>query len=72
MPGATQYNNVGVKNYVSGKQGIEATYITLVNGHYNGIVQGLRAGIPAKRIVTENAVEFNTWGTGTICILRSL
>lgn len=72
MAGATDYNSVGVKNYRTGKDGIEATYLTLVNGHYNGIVEGLRHATPPKILVQENKDEFNTWGTGTSCILRSL
>lgn len=71
-PGATQYNPDGVKNYPSGKVGIQATYLTLVNGHYNGIVGGMRARVAAKTIVTKYADEFDTWGTGTTCILREL
>lgn len=71
-PGATDYNSVGVKNYPTGPDGIQATYLTLVNGHYPGIVGGLRAGVAPKTIVTKYASEFNTWGTGTECILRSL
>jgi hypothetical protein len=71
-PGATNYNSVGVKNYPTGKAGIQATYTTLVNGHYNGIVGGLKKGTPARTIVGVNQKEFDTWGTGTTCILRSL
>lgn len=71
-PGATDYNSAGVKNYPSGPDGIQATYLTLVNGHYNGIVGGLRASVNPKTIVTKYASEFDTWGTGTGCILRAL
>lgn len=71
-PGATDYNSVGVKNYPSGSDGIQATYLTLVNGHYNGIVGGLRGRVAAKTIVEKYGSEFDTWGTGTECILRSL
>jgi hypothetical protein len=65
MPGATDYNSVGVKNYTSGAQGISATYLTLVNGHYDGIVHDMRGGsLSALEIVQRNAAEFDTWGTG--------
>ena len=69
-PGATDYNDVGVKNYPNGKDGIHATYLTLVNGHYPGIVGGLRAGTAPKIILSKYGEEFNTWGTGTICLKK--
>lgn len=71
--GATDYNSAGVKNYPSGADGIAATYLTLVNGHYIGIVNSLRAGrMTAQRIVERNAAEFDTWGTGSNLILEVL
>lgn len=42
--GASDYNSVGVKNYVSEAQGIEATAATLLNGDYNDVVAALRSG----------------------------
>lgn len=74
-PGSTDYNSVGVKNYPSGAAGIAATAATLVNGHYNGIVADLRRRKDhktARQIVTDNAAEFDTWGTGSANILRLL
>ena len=72
-PGATTYNSAGVKNYPSGTAGLAATAATLLNGHYDGIVAALRGGkLPAEQIVSENAAEFDTWGTGSALILRVL
>lgn len=64
-PGATPYNSVGVRNYPSAPAGIAATAATLVNGHYSGIVDDLRAGrYTAEQIVERHPAEFDTWGTG--------
>ena len=72
-PGATDYNSVHVKNYPSGSAGIAATYVTLVNGHYNGIVADLRVGKKsAVQIVESRRAEFETWGTNPDTILRVL
>jgi hypothetical protein len=75
-PGATPYNNVGsghVWNYPSGAAGIAATATTFANGHYNGIVADLRSGQwTARQIVTRNAAEYDTWGTGATRILELL
>lgn len=72
-PGATDYNSVGVKNYPTGADGIAATYLTLSNGHYNGIVRDMRVKrLTAKQIVERNASEFDVWGTGSKLILEVL
>lgn len=41
MPGATDFNSVGVKNYTSYAQGIQATQLTLQNGRYGFLSQAL-------------------------------
>lgn len=67
MPGATNFNSVGVKNYVSAQQGIEATIKTLKGkGHgYEKILKALRANAPATEIV--KAIGESDWGTsGTL------
>ena len=72
-PGATDYNTVGVKNYVSAADGIAATAKTLTNGHYDGLIADLRKGdLSAVDMVERNASEFNTWGTGAALILSVL
>lgn len=71
-PGATDYNDAGVKNYPTGADGIEATYLTLTNGHYNGIVRDMRTHLSARQMVERNASEFDVWGTGSKLILEVL
>lgn len=63
MPGATNYNSVGVKNYVSGLQGVEATVKTLQeSGHgYGKVLELMRKNAPATAIV--NAWGDSDWGT---------
>lgn len=59
MPGATDYNSVGVKNFVSYEQGVQATVITLENGYYPRTLYGLLTNAP---VVDDG--EMGTWGTG--------
>lgn len=72
-PHATIYNSAGVRNYRTGADGIQATAVTLLNGHYPGIVHDLRDGTrTARAIVQAHAAEFDTWGTGAQHILGLL
>lgn len=64
MPGATNYNEVGVKNYRSLEDGFIATIKTLRNGRYNCIIDGLRKDIGADRI--SKCESLKTWGTGDL------
>ena len=64
MPGATNFNSVGVKNYRSMEDGLVATIKTLKNGRYDCIVKGLRGDIGASKIASCRSLE--TWGTGTL------
>lgn len=41
MPGATNFNSVGVKNYTSYSQGIQATQLTIQNGLYGHLSEAL-------------------------------
>lgn len=41
MPGATDFNSVGVKNYTSYAQGIQANQLTVQNGRYGFLSQAL-------------------------------
>jgi len=73
--GASVYNSAGVKNYPTATAGIQATARTLENGHYPGILADLRRRKQhktARQIVSDNAAEFDTWGTGAHNILRLL
>ena len=66
MPGATNFNSVGVKNYKNQEDGLEATYKTLTNGRYGCIVNGLKNNIGAKNISTKCMNELKVWGTGDL------
>jgi hypothetical protein len=66
MPGASFFNQVGVKNYVSFAQGIEASRNTLLGGTdslgYALVVSALRACAPAT--VTASAIRDSAWCRG--------
>jgi len=72
MPGSTDYNGVGVKNYQSFEQGVEATARTLNYGADRGIY-GYK---PIRRRLRHNAwakwtllaVERSIWGTGGLAL----
>jgi len=66
MAGSTNYNSVGVKNYPSEKDGIDATVKTLKNGYYPCILDGLRRDIGAKNISKNCLANLKTWGTGDL------
>lgn len=60
--GSTNYNHVGVKNYKTEKDGVDATVKTLLNGRYNDIVESLRSDNPPE--VTAASDSLSVWGTG--------
>lgn len=65
--GATNYNSVGVKNYISEQQGIEATVSTLLdNRHhrYDAILSALKTD--SDPMVTAEALVLSPWGTGEL------
>jgi hypothetical protein len=65
-PGATNYNSVGVKNYVSSASGTLATVTTLENGRYPDILAALRSGKPfAYGNKGAVASQLQTWGSFT-------
>jgi hypothetical protein len=72
MPGATNFNSVGVKNYVDLEQGVEATAKTLNYGAdrdiygYKPIRRRLRKNAWARN--TLQAVEDSIWGTGGLAL----
>lgn len=72
MPGSTDYNGVGVKNYRSFGQGVEATARTLNYGAdrnvygYKSIRRRLRRNAWAKWTLL--AVERSIWGTGGLAL----
>jgi len=44
MPGATNYNSVGVKNYTSATEGVAGTVATLLGSGYSDVVSAFRSG----------------------------
>lgn len=73
MPGATDFNSVGVKNYRLFEDGVAATAATLNYGArkllygYHEIRLGLLSNAPAWK--TLRAVEVSEWGTGGLALL---
>ena len=65
MSGATDFNSVGVKNYTSWEQGLNATVKTLENGYYTDILNALSIGGTGDFGVT---VGESPWGTETFAV----
>ena len=64
MPGASAFNSVAVRNYVSEEQGIKGNVVTLLNGFYPLLLNSLRAGTySASQIAENNFDNISTWGT---------
>lgn len=61
MPGATDFNSVGVKNYPSAAEGVAATVTTLHNGQYGDILLYLRSG---RGFVGLTLNGLSTWSGG--------
>lgn len=65
MEGATNYNKIGVKNYRTSEDGIQATCKTLINGRnkygYNKIIDGLKNDVGLSKL--SDAVVSSKWGT---------
>lgn len=65
MEGATNYNKIGVKNYKTPEDGIQATCKTLTNGRnkygYDKIIDGLKNDVGLSKL--SDAVVSSKWGT---------
>ena len=65
MEGATNYNKIGVKNYRTPEDGIQATCKTLTNGRnkygYDKIIDGLKNDVGLSKL--SDAVVSSKWGT---------
>jgi hypothetical protein len=44
----SNYNKIGVQNYFTKDNGVNATYLTMTNGKYPNIIKALKKGIPNK------------------------
>ena len=64
MQGASNYNSVGVRNYLTPQQGIKATIDTLNGpiGNYGPILAALKAG--NNPMAVAQAIAGSQWGTG--------
>ena len=73
LPGSTDYNTTGVKNFPKPVWGVCATALTLTNGYYPGILGSLQGGkLTAEQIVENNKGEFQIWGTNPQTVLAYL
>ncbi len=60
--GETKFNSVGVKNYATYQNGIDANVHALTNGRYTNILAALQAGNSATAVA--QAIQSSPWGTG--------
>ena len=69
--GETRFNSVGVKNYATYQDGIDANAHALMNGRYTNILDALRAGNSATAVA--QAIADSPWGThgGVLRVLAS-
>lgn len=63
-PGASAYNSVGVRNFTSPGQGIQALSKTITNGHYDRLLGMLRSGKASAAQMASDIQDLKTWGTG--------
>jgi hypothetical protein len=61
--GETTFNSVGVKNYASYQDGLDANVQVINNGLYTNILTALQQGTSAQAVA--QAVASSPWGTGT-------
>jgi hypothetical protein len=69
--GETRFNSVGVKNYATYDDGINANVRAITNGLYGNVLDALRAGNSAERV--GQAIADSPWGThgGVLRVLHS-
>ena len=69
--GETRFNGVGVKNYASYQDGIDANVHAIMNGRYTNVLDALRAGNSAQAVA--QAIANSPWGThgGVLRVLAS-
>jgi len=59
--GETRFNSVGVKNYATYQDGIDANVHAITNGRYTNVLDALRAGNDATAVA--RAIASSPWGT---------
>ena len=60
--GETRFNSVGVKNYASYQDGLDANVQVINNGLYTNILAALQQGTSAQAVA--EAIANSPWGTG--------
>jgi hypothetical protein len=63
-PGASNFNSVGVKNFVSYEQGVDTTVGAITNGLYDDVIAALRRGNDAYAVA--DAIAASPWGSGAL------
>jgi outer membrane protein assembly factor BamD len=56
----------GVRNYMSSRDGIDATVKTIKNGRYQNIIDALKSGDSAEKAA--QALKSSPWGTGQLAL----
>lgn len=56
----------GVRNYMSSRDGIDATVKTIKNGRYQNIIDALKSGDSAEK--SAQALKSSPWGTGQLAL----
>lgn len=64
--GATKFNSVGVKNYLSYEDGLAANARAITNGRYENILAALRRGTSAMEVA--EAINSSPWGSGDLVV----
>jgi hypothetical protein len=65
--GSTKYNGIGVQNYFSFQDGLDATISTMTNGKYSTILKALKKGLSSYSELIELATLVQMWDmTGKI------
>lgn len=80
LPGATDYNNNGVKNYTRPTWGVCATVLTLTGPASGtlfypkllGHLQSAAGTYTAEQIVNDCRTDIQRWGTNPDAVLRAL
>jgi hypothetical protein len=69
--GETRFNSVGVKNYATYQDGIDANAHAILNGRYPNVLDALRKGDDAMAVA--RAIADSPWGTheGVLRVLQS-
>lgn len=68
MPNSRDYNRVGVQEYASAAEGLEATILTLTEPRYTSLLHALRQNYPATEIC--EIWGASPWGTALTLMMQ--